>query len=675
MPPVSEKQRLAMHAAEEGRSTLGIPKSVAKEFLGEDGSEPIGHAAGIVFLAPDGDVLLLRRGGTPGTDNFVGHWGLPGGKAEEGETPELAADRETEEETGHKIGGKKKLMDRVRTPNGMVFSTFLQPTEEKFVPILDHEHTGYAWASIDMLPQPLHPSVARTLGEHIGVTEDMQPEHWDELRGNLASWAAEEDDLDEPERAEDHAMAFDRAVMAGAPLREGLAFDRAKVTVRAVDADGRMHVEVSNISKAVVNPYLGHEIPDWRLLGLRADAVYHLLRCPKELAKGAHTFNNIPLLDEHVAVTADDHRPEHVVGSTGTDADYEHPYLRNSLVLWAKKGIDAVESKRKKELSSAYRYRADMTPGEYEGKKYDGVMRDIVGNHVALVEEGRAGSDVVVGDSLNPKIKELFAMSKIKLSARASVAQGALMVFLAPKLAMDAKLDLTPGLKGLTSKNYAGKKTALQAYVEAQVDGKLAKDASIDGLKTVIDMIEEIPAAADEEVTLDPKDNKGKTATDGLDDIDDEDMAGDEDLTDEEKAAKKKEAEDKRAKDEADAAEKEKKDGKAMDAKIKLATDAAVLAERKNQQAISDAKEKVRPHVGSLSMAFDSAGAVFRHALKMLDKDVSAVKDDSALPFILEAIPLPNSGGEHRETTMAMDEASTADVHKRIPGLARIGHA
>jgi hypothetical protein len=41
-----------------------------------------------------------------------------------------------------------------------------------------------------------------------------------------------------------------------------------------------------------------------------------------------------------------------------------------------------------------------MTPGvSPQGEKYDGVMRDIVGNHVALVKEGRAGADVVVGDS------------------------------------------------------------------------------------------------------------------------------------------------------------------------------------------------------------------------------------------------------------------------------------
>lgn len=36
MPPVSEKQRRAMEAAAHGKSTLGIPKKVAKEFVSAD---------------------------------------------------------------------------------------------------------------------------------------------------------------------------------------------------------------------------------------------------------------------------------------------------------------------------------------------------------------------------------------------------------------------------------------------------------------------------------------------------------------------------------------------------------------------------------------------------------------------------------------------------------------
>lgn len=36
MPPVSQQQRKAMYAAAAGKSTLGIPKKVAKEFVASD---------------------------------------------------------------------------------------------------------------------------------------------------------------------------------------------------------------------------------------------------------------------------------------------------------------------------------------------------------------------------------------------------------------------------------------------------------------------------------------------------------------------------------------------------------------------------------------------------------------------------------------------------------------
>jgi hypothetical protein len=68
----------------------------------------------------------------------------------------------------------------------------------------------------------------------------------------------------------------------------------------------------------------------------------------------------------------------------------------------AKGAIDAVNAGQQKELSAAYRYRADTRPGTFNGQRYDGVMRDVAGNHVALVREGRADSDVVVGDAAIP---------------------------------------------------------------------------------------------------------------------------------------------------------------------------------------------------------------------------------------------------------------------------------
>ena len=56
-------------------------------------------AVGAVVLREDGAVLLVRRARPPA----VGSWTLPGGKVEEGETPEEAIAREVLEETGLRV--------------------------------------------------------------------------------------------------------------------------------------------------------------------------------------------------------------------------------------------------------------------------------------------------------------------------------------------------------------------------------------------------------------------------------------------------------------------------------------------------------------------------------------------------------------------------------------------
>ncbi|WP_208629995.1 DUF2213 domain-containing protein [Gluconacetobacter entanii] len=177
-----------------------------------------------------------------------------------------------------------------------------------------------------------------------------------------------------------------------------LAHDRIG-SVRITDEDGRLYVARTHISKAGVNTYRGSEIPGHAALGLRADALYRLLRAPDELARAAPTFNAIPVLADHAHVSADNPRRDITVGATGTDCAFDDPYLDNALAIWDADAIAMVRDGGRRELSCAYRYDADMTPGRWRGQPYDGVMRNIRGNHVALVPAGRAGPDVLVADS------------------------------------------------------------------------------------------------------------------------------------------------------------------------------------------------------------------------------------------------------------------------------------
>lgn len=175
--------------------------------------------------------------------------------------------------------------------------------------------------------------------------------------------------------------------------------DSSARSVRYYSEDGHLHVRVSNISKAMVCPYHGSEIPGAEQLGLDPGRVYYLLRDPDELARAAPTFAGKQILLKHIHVTADSPENNKTVGATGSDCRFEFPYLKSSLSIWDGGGIALIESEAQRELSASYHYDPDMTPGEWRGVLYDGVMRNIRGNHVALVEDGRAGSDVVVMDA------------------------------------------------------------------------------------------------------------------------------------------------------------------------------------------------------------------------------------------------------------------------------------
>ena len=181
---------------------------------------------------------------------------------------------------------------------------------------------------------------------------------------------------------------------------ETLAFDKG--SVRSVDENGFLHVKISPLTRVQVAPYYGKEIPGWRSLGLDPDKIYKGYRPESELKKATtiESINGIPIQLRHHPDFAEDPAKDTRIGATGTDGKYASPYLMNSLHFFDKKARDLIESDALRELSLAYRYKPDFTPGRTEdGQEYDFIMRDISGNHLALVEQGRAGHEVLVYDS------------------------------------------------------------------------------------------------------------------------------------------------------------------------------------------------------------------------------------------------------------------------------------
>ena len=429
-----------------------------------------------------------------------------------------------------------------------------------------------------------------------------------------------------------------------------LAFDKG--SVRHVDENGILHVEKTNISKATVNPYYGREIPNHSALGLNPDEVYQLFRDPDELKKAADTFNNLPVLSEHTPFFSNDIPRDKVIGSTGSLGEFDGVYLTNSLSIWDANAIALIEADAKKELSSAYFYEADMTSGVFDGQQYDGIMRNIRGNHVAVVESGRAGSDVLVADS-NPftqKDDDTMKLTK-KGAARLKLIQAAAMQ---TNLAMDAKLLNARKL------DKAAIKQAL-----------IAQDISPEQLDNILDAVigvEESPeaieiekpaegAATDDDDTLSPHDKLGSfLAEKGLsaDDIE------------EAKSYFPMSADDEEIEEKAESTE-EEVDGEKVD---KPAMDAALKAQEtrliKRFKDLESAKSDVRSTVGEV-LGMDSAEEVYKFALRQSGVKFEGVSELAGLKAIFAA--------SRGAATLAQDSAKskttsvTKSLFERFPHL------
>ena len=179
------------------------------------------------------------------------------------------------------------------------------------------------------------------------------------------------------------------------------AFDRK--TARSIDADGRMRVKDCILSTAEVNPYRGREIPDKEgTLNLDPNKVYDLYRDPEELRKAVASFEGVPLMIKHIPQTADAPRKEYQAGAVHS-ITFDGKNLRGDLLVSDGVAIDLIESDTLSDLSCGYRYKPVMRSGDADGTRYDGVMTEIQGNHVALVDDGRASGAHVADSALRPE--------------------------------------------------------------------------------------------------------------------------------------------------------------------------------------------------------------------------------------------------------------------------------
>ena len=367
-------------------------------------------------------------------------------------------------------------------------------------------------------------------------------------------------------------------------------------TARTFDENGYLHVSTSNITKEQVVPYVGDTIPGWQELGLKPTAIYQIYRPADEIEKAVGTFNGLPLSLDHWEMDAANMPKEKIVGSLGTDAAFDAPYLTNSLTVTDADAIDKIKSGEFRDLSAGYLCDVVMTSGIFDGKSYDGVMKNIRGNHVALVREGRAGHDVRVADSA------------MKGGDNMENAWKTLFFNLTEALKNGGDEPVEEIKKEEVVEESAPDMTNTAPAVEAAPE--VAPTADEEPVDVLADELREAMAAAG----LDPEDKAAQKAF----------MAG---------IAYGKPAED--ACKDADAADA----CGTKDACKDKAQDSAIVFDKAMAAALYTAAEEVAPHVGKIAnpFAFDSAADIYKKALDAKGINVDGV-DPSAYGAMVRMI-------------------------------------
>jgi 8-oxo-dGTP pyrophosphatase MutT (NUDIX family) len=120
-------------------------------------------ASGALFYAKSTRRFLLLQ---KGHGKHAGTWGLVGGTTVTGETPWQGLLREVQEEIGTVPKILKTIPLETFVSNDRVFNfhTYMCVIDQEFVPVLSDEHVGWAWATIDRAPKPLHQGLRNSFG-------------------------------------------------------------------------------------------------------------------------------------------------------------------------------------------------------------------------------------------------------------------------------------------------------------------------------------------------------------------------------------------------------------------------------------------------------------------------------------------------------------------------------
>ena len=355
------KQSVAI-AYSNARKTHGVDKVETKEMKESHKrdlkEEPDSKIVAFIVYTDNDKILWIKR-----TKDDT--WGFPGGHVEDGESAIEGAIRESREE----------IMHVPETGLQLIYSEgkvrLFGCNDGEFKPELNEEHSDFVWATIEDAPEDLFPKID---GDEEKIAE----------------------------AAEANASGMDK---------------------REYDTNGWFEVKDNPLSMVGVFPYSGRSVsPE-----CDQDRIYMVYRPAEELGtqECIDSFKLIPWIDNHVMLGSEDagltpSEQKGVQGVIGQDVHFDGETLKGNIKVFSEAMANLIVN-GKKELSCGYRCRYEYAPGTYDGVKYDYVQRDIRGNHLALVENGRMGPDVAVLDHFTFTVdnKEFLNMAEENMSAEA----------------------------------------------------------------------------------------------------------------------------------------------------------------------------------------------------------------------------------------------------------------
>jgi len=172
-------------------------------------------------------------------------------------------------------------------------------------------------------------------------------------------------------------------------LRQELRYDKGSIEI-SESGDGFLRARVV-IARPGVFPYL-----------TKSGDICYEAKLPEDLfseitinsAKGVPVLDGHPAPDDNGGMVDTTNWEKHVKGALGDTITIENQMLEATETIFDAGLISELKSGKKLEVSIGFKTAIDETPGEFEGEKYDVRQTNIIINHIAHVEDGRAGEDV-----------------------------------------------------------------------------------------------------------------------------------------------------------------------------------------------------------------------------------------------------------------------------------------